>query len=134
VSAFATTDDVAARWRPLTADELVVAETLLGDASAIVRSQFPGIDGQITSGAVDPVNVRIVVAGMVKRALISPDEGVTQESQSVGPYSHSQSYANPLRNLFITDADRLLILGRAVSARSAYFTNDTTQCARSAWL
>jgi hypothetical protein len=134
MTAFATTDDVAARWRPLSAAELIVAGTLLDDASAILRAEYPGIDAQITSGAVDAANVRIVAAGMVKRALISPDEGVTQESQTVGPYSHSQSYANPLRNLFITAADRLLIVGREVTASSAYFTNDTTQCARSAWL
>jgi hypothetical protein len=69
--------------------------------------------------------VTIVVANMVKRALINPDEGVTQESQSVGPYSHSQSYANPLRNLFLTDSDRLLIAGPTATASSAYFGNDT---------
>lgn len=128
MTAFATTEDVAARWRPLTDDETMVAATLLDDASAIIRSQYPGIDAQITSGAVDPANLLIVVAGMVKRALISPDEGVTQESQSVGPYSHSQTYANPLRNLFLTDADRLLIVGAARTASSTYFGNDTVRC------
>jgi hypothetical protein len=129
MTVLASVDDVAVRWRPLSASEAVVAETLLGDASAIVRAQYPGIDAQMLSGAVDAANVTIVVANMVKRALINPDEGVTQESQTVGPYSHSQSYANPLRNLFLTEADRLLIAGPTATASSAYFGNDTVRCA-----
>jgi hypothetical protein len=39
---------------------------------------------------------------MVKRAMIAPSDGITQQSEAMGPYSQSQSYANPLGNVFLT--------------------------------
>lgn len=124
---FAYADDVAARWRPLSATETSTANTLAEDASALIRAQYPGIDSQITSGAVDPTVITIVVCGMVRRAMIGGQEGVTQESETVGPYSHSQSFANPLGNVFLTAADDVLIRGYRPSAVSAGYANDTTR-------
>jgi hypothetical protein len=123
---FATVDDVAARWRPLTSAEESVADVLLVDASLIIRARFPGIDAQVTSGAVDPDILAAVAAGMVKRAMIAPADGVSQESESTGPFSHSQSYANPLGNVFLTAADLILILGYQPTGQSHGFANDTT--------
>jgi hypothetical protein len=122
---FATPGDVAARWRPLTAAELVIATALLGDASALLRSRFPGIDAQVANGNLDAAIPLLVVAGMVKRALIAPDEGVTSESESAGPYNHSQTFANPLRNVFLTAADLVLIQGYIPAGGSHRFANTT---------
>jgi hypothetical protein len=119
---FADPGDVAARWRPLTDLESVTAQALLDDASALIRAEYPGIDGQIASGAVSAQVVLAVTAGIVKRALIAPADGVSQQSETVGPYSHSQSFSNPLGNVFLTAADRVLIEGyrpRAMSVRFA---------------
>ncbi|NUT04719.1 MAG: hypothetical protein HOV76_14665 [Hamadaea sp.] len=128
---YATAQDVADRWRPLTSDETSVATVLAADASAVIRARFPGIDGQVDSGAVDPDILKMVVAGMVKRALISPAEGVSQQSETAGPYSHSQTFANPMRNVYLTEADLVLILGYIPTGSSHNFANDTTDCSAS---
>lgn len=127
---FATPGDVAARWRPLTSAETVIAEALADDASALIRARFPGIDAQVDSGALDVAIVRMVVSNMVKRALIAPDDGVVSESEGTGPYSHSQTFANPMRNVFLTEADLTLILGYRPTGMSAKFANDTTTTQR----
>jgi hypothetical protein len=123
---FATADDVAARWRPLTSDEEDQANLFAGDASALIRARFPGIDGQV-----DPAILTIVVAGMVKRAMIAPDDGVSQESETVGPYSRSQSLANPLRNVFLTAADLVLIEGYKPTGGTFRYGNTTTAVSES---
>jgi hypothetical protein len=131
VNPFATPDDVASIWRPLTPEEETAATTLLEVASAIIRSRFPGIDSEVTTGAVPAENVRFVCAGMVKRALIAPDDGVSQESSTTGPYSAAQTFANPLRNVFLTAADLILIQGYRPSGGSFSYGNTTirrSQC------
>lgn len=128
---FATADDVADRWRPLTSDEHNTASVLVRDASAVIRARFPGIDGQVTAGSVDADTLTMVVANMVKRALVAPDDGVSQESEGVGPYSHSQTFANPLRNVFLTAAELVLIQGYKPSGGTYAYGNTTTQTAGS---
>lgn len=112
----ASLTDVVNRWRPLTAAEQTVAAALLGDASAIVRANFPGVDADVASGAVSAATAAGVVAGMVKRAMMHAD-GV--KSEGVGPYS--VSYDNALGSLFLTAADRVLIGGVPVRAKSVRF-------------
>jgi hypothetical protein len=117
----ATLDDVSNRWRPLSDAETLKVETLLGDASALLRAEFPGIDTTIDSGGLDATIVASVVAQMVKRAMLAPSDGIQQESETAGPYSHSQQYANPMGNVFLTAAERTLILGRQPEAMSVQF-------------
>src|SRR5690349_649850 len=131
--AFATADDLAARWRPLTAQETTTAQALLFDASLLIRARFPGIDAQVTSGGVDPDVLVMVVTGMVKRAMIAPADGISQESQGMGPYTHSQSYANPLGNVFLTQADMTLILGYQPAGQTMQFANDTCRTSGDAY-
>jgi hypothetical protein len=116
------------RWRPLTDAEKDTADVLAEDASAIVRARFPGIDAQIASGALDAAVVRLVVAGMVKRAMVAPEDGVAQQSEGMGPYSQSRTFANPMRNVFLTAADLVLILGYQPAGQSHGFANTTTSC------
>lgn len=123
---FATDQDVADRWRPLTDDELAVAAVLVGDASSVLRARFPGLDAQVASGLIDPNILRIVVAGMVMRALIAPEPGVSQESEKVGPIAHGRTFANPMRKMFILDDELLLIEGYRPRAGSFRYGNDTT--------
>jgi hypothetical protein len=124
---FASPDDVAARWRPLTSDEQVTAVALCEDASAVIRARFPGIDSQIASGALEAGVVTMVAANMVKRAMIAPADGVQSQSQTDGPFSMSQTYANPLGNVFLTAAEVTAIIGYQPRASSHRYSNQTNR-------
>jgi hypothetical protein len=115
---FASASDVQDRWRTLTDAEWQLAEVLVRDASAQVRAEYPDIDTRIGAGLLASENAMIVTANMVKRALIAPSEGVTQDSKTEGPYSFSQSYANALQNLFFIAGDDALLRGYRPRARS----------------
>lgn len=130
---FATASEVADRWRPLTAAEQTVAEALCADATALIRARFPGIDGQVEAGTVDAAVVRLVAANMVKRAMIAPPDGLASQSSSMGPYSVSQSYANPLGNVFFTEAEKTMILGYQPRAVSMQYANTTSTAAEGSY-
>lgn len=108
-SPFATTGELAAGWRVLTAAEEEAASVLLADASYWLRVWYPELDLlDDLSGAA------IVVRSMVKRALLASDvEGVAaaNTSESVGPWSHAQSrtYRNPDGALYLTQRETELL-------------------------
>jgi hypothetical protein len=106
--ALASVEDVAIRWRPLTSEEMIIVETLLEDASDMVRVRFPNVDADILAGTVRAATAVRVVAGMVRRAMMNRDnEGITQGAETVGPFSVSHSYANPSGNLYLSKDDIL---------------------------
>lgn len=114
-------EDVGDRWRPLLDSEYPKVVALLGDASALIRAEFPGIDDAIAAGDPSADVVAGVVANMVKRTLLQAEDGISSESESTGPFSHSRQFANPLGNLFLTAAERVLILGRRPKAMSVQY-------------
>src|SRR5436190_810046 len=85
---FATSDDVANAWRPLSPDEAVAVNNHLDFASEIIRSEVSGIDTRITDGAVTAGLVRHVAVSMVLRHLRNP-EGLrsTSVQKSIDDYS-----------------------------------------------
>lgn len=105
---FATSADLEARWRPLSAAEETRATVLLGDASAIIRSLSPGIDDAIFADDVDPDVPKAIVCAMVKRVMQGPSDldGVTQQQQSAGPFSQGVSFANPSGDLYLTKFEK----------------------------
>lgn len=107
---FASTDDLAKRWRPLTEAEKTTAEVLLQDASVEVRSALKraGID---TTDDFDADAAKIVVCGMVKRSMIAGDNspGVTTAQETAGPFSRSFTYANPTGDLYMTKREKQLL-------------------------
>lgn len=106
MDALADVNDVIARWRPLSPEETSVVETLLEDASDMVRVRWPDIDQRLESGAVSSITVIRIVAGMVRRAMLNRNvEGVTQGSETTGPFTDSQTYSNPNNNLFLSADD-----------------------------
>lgn len=116
---YATVEDLAAFWRPLSVAEETRAATLLRYASQRIRLRVSGIDESITAGTVDPADAELVVLSMVKRAMLSTDyEGITQESQASGPFSHGATYANPMGNLYITDDEVRDLGGNPSSGRA----------------
>ena len=111
--AYATTADVEARWRPLSPAEATQAAALLDDAAVVIRAACPDIADRITDGLLDPSVPKLISVRLVKRvmsaAASSGFEGVTNLSQTAGPFSQNTSFANPLGEMFLTKADRRLL-------------------------
>ncbi|WIE65950.1 Gp19/Gp15/Gp42 family protein [Curtobacterium sp. MCLR17_036] len=107
---FASPDDLAKRWRPLTDAEKTTAEVLLEDASIEVRAALKraGID---TTDDFDTDAAKVVVCGMVKRSMIAGDTaaGVTTAQETTGPFSRSFTYANPTGDLYMTKRERQML-------------------------
>lgn len=122
---YATPGELAARWRSLSGSETELAGTLLDDASQIIRERVPDIEAQLIAGTVDRRTVTRIVCSMVKRAMVGGGaDAVTQQAQTVGPFAVSQSFANPLGNLYL-GKDDLAALGLGRSGRA--FTIDLLQ-------
>lgn len=99
--AFAVVDDVAARWRELSESEESRCRALLADASDLIRTTCPNWQaaGQDT--------LRRVCCAVVIRAMQSGDmQGVTQTSQTAGPFTQSWSYRDPAGALYLTKAEK----------------------------
>lgn len=75
----AIVEDVEARFRPLTAQESILAETFLDDAWWMVVARRPNIEADIDAGTVLVENVVRILATMVRRVLLNP-EGLLEES------------------------------------------------------
>lgn len=90
----------------------------LDRASRYVRAECAGLDARIAAfildptapGAVDPDLAADVVCEMVKSAAASPGgEGVTSLQQGAGPYQATQTYSNPVGDLYITKKQKRLL-------------------------
>lgn len=103
---YATEGDVEARWRALSDVEATRCAALLADASDLIRTTCPNWQA---SGA---DTLRRVTCAAVIRALQSGDmAGVTQSSQTAGPFSQSWSYSNPSGDLYLTKAEKKALGG-----------------------
>lgn len=112
MEAFATTDDLQKRWRPLNDAEKTRAETLLLDATAKITSMCN--DSGVTINDEDEVqshNLLSITCEAVKRAMLfSVDSSpVTNYSQGAGDYTESFTYANPTGNLYLTNDEKKLL-------------------------
>jgi hypothetical protein len=93
-------DVETALLRPLTDTELVYVPGLLQQASDQLRNKAPSIDNRIAwyladrtnPAGVSPGVVASVIAGVVKRYMSNP-RGWASETETVGIYSTSHSYA-----------------------------------------
>lgn len=102
---FATVGDLETRWKPLGQDDWPKATALLEDASEIVKARAPHW------GQVSPRILTTIVCEMVVGAMGKPDLfGVTSLQQAAGPYQETQSFANPMGDLYLS-AKHLLWLG-----------------------
>lgn len=102
---FATTADVEARWRPLSATELVMCAALLEDASAMIRAQFPN------AMFLDVALTRLACVNMVLRVLKNPDGA---RSETIGPYT--QTFGSQMAGaLMVTAAETALLTPPSVS-------------------
>ena len=98
---FATVNDIATLWRPLTAPEQTRAEALLPLVSDELRTLAyqvgKDLDAMIAESEPYASVVKVVTVDVVSRVLRQNTEGdaMTQESQSALGYSWSGTYAVP---------------------------------------
>jgi len=104
----ATIADVEQAFRPLTGDEGSQAQHLLVLASALIRNEVPGVDDRLGAGDLDTEVVSNVVAAIVIRGLRNPD-GARQKSETVGPFTHSSTYADTVSQLSLLPYERRLL-------------------------
>lgn len=98
---YATVGDVTARWRAMSDSEETRCGALLADASDLIRTTCPNWQ---TAGA---DTLRRVTCAAVIRALQSGDmQGVTQTSQTTGPFTQSWSYSDPAGALYLTRQEK----------------------------
>lgn len=118
---FATNDDLAARWRPLTDAEKARADVLIADASRMIRRLYPDVDSRIAAGELELADLTAIVCAMVKRVMLAPADldGVESRAQATGPHSVSDKFSNPLGNMYLT-AEEKDILGGETSSSEAF--------------
>jgi len=106
--AYATVDDLEARWHALEGDEADRAEVLLEDAAAMLDALVE----------VDPEDekqanlLKIVSCSMVTRAMLSAESdayGVSQLDYGMGPFSQAAHFANPNGDLYLTAQEKRLL-------------------------
>jgi hypothetical protein len=105
--AYATSSDVSNRYGDIAEADAQRVETLLDDASAIIRS----LGGKASSALSDDEAAvyRSICCAMVHRVMISPAWaalGVTQHSQTAGAFSESYSFGNPNGDLYLTKSEK----------------------------
>jgi hypothetical protein len=108
---FATSAELSARWRSLTQAETQTADVLLDDASQIIRERVPDVDARIESGTLSRKTASRIACAMTKRAMIGGGgDSVASQGQTAGPFALTQSFANPMGNLYL-GKDDLIALG-----------------------
>lgn len=114
-------DDLAARWRPLSANELVNAQAALDDAWAVLMFYAPATETNLASGALSYDIVRAVVCSMVLRAMRNPD-GAKSGTVSIDDFTRSWTLDSSVSSgaLYVSN-DELRWLG-ASRRRSGSFT------------
>lgn len=100
-TAFATVEDIAALWRPLTAEETTKASALLPLISDALRQYGTAagvdLDAKLADDETYASVLKITTVDIVSRVLRASTEGdvMTQESQSGLGYSWQGTYAIP---------------------------------------
>lgn len=128
---YATAQDIATLWRPLTAEETSRANALLPIVSDSLRQEahFVGrdLDAMIAGGEVYSNVVKDVVVDVVARALMTStdSEPMTQMTQSALGYSVSGTYLVPGGGLFIKRSElaRLGLRRQKIGALQIYGRN-----------
>lgn len=93
-------EDVAAGWRPLSAEEIGVAETQIGEALVLLSAEVPDLASKRED------LVALVVKKMVRRYLKNPD-GYRIKTESIDDYTDGGTldYSISTGELYISDQE-----------------------------
>ena len=119
--AFATVEDLEARWRGLSEQEYRRAAILLEDATDLIKATAPRWK------QANPSTLRRVCCAVVKRAMVADQadgEGIhgeprgllSSESHTTGPFTDQYAYSNPEGDLFLRAAELKQMGGRRASS------------------
>lgn len=127
MTAFAVADDVTARWIGSDVPEDTIITTYLGDASMIMRFEFPDLDDRIASdesaaGHVDSAVARWVCVQMVTRKFRNPDNFKVQGS---GVFAATSASDDP-GGFTLTTEERAMLSGLPATGGQRAFTIDPT--------
>lgn len=109
MEAYATTEQLASRWRVLDDVETARANILLLDASVILATMCAQSGIEIDDAdEIQALAIESIVCEMVKRAMLAPlDEApMKQYSQTAGSYSESGTFVNPTGDLYLTSSEQ----------------------------
>lgn len=113
---FATVADLEEIWRTLDDTDKTKAARLLAAASRKIRLQCPS---WAQAEEAEPGICKDICCNMAKRAMVAEEtnpEGLSQGSQTTGPFADSWSYSNPNGDLYLTSSE-LADLSAAGSGR-----------------
>lgn len=106
--AYATVEDVEARWRDLDADEEARASVLLDDASAMLDAIVDvNPDDQRQLGLLKQVSCSMVIRAML--ASESDAYGVSRLDYGMGPFSQAATFSNPNGDLYLTGQEKEML-------------------------
>lgn len=114
-----TNIDLMSAWRPLSQAELIVADTQLRFAWAIIKARFPTIEARLADPT-DPLDVELlrgVEVAMVLRSLRNPD-GKLRET--IDDYSYERDATVADGSVYLSDAEADLLA--PVTAQTGAFT------------
>lgn len=106
----ATVDDLRAAGVDIGPADEGRASFVLDLASTLIRSE----EGPDAS----PDTERLVCISVSRRALGAVADGVTQQSQTTGPFTESFTFGNPYGDLFLTKAERTMLGAHKVACGS----------------
>ena len=111
VEPFATVDDLETEWRPLSESEKDTARHRLKTASTLIRRMKPNIDEEAEQDEVLKEVLTFVVCDMVKNSMNTAEvpHGVSQFTNSTGPFSQTMQFSNPGENLYFKKIHRRLL-------------------------
>lgn len=113
MEAFATVNDLEARWRTLTEEEKEKADTLLGDASVHLQTLMVRKYGEdYTPSELMSENLKIVTCNIVMRSMNVKQGffGCSEVSTTAGPYSQTFTPINSSGDMRLT-SEELKLLG-----------------------
>ena len=108
--AVATVSDLETRWHTLTEAEKQQATALLEDAEQIIKDLVPRFE------ELEEATLRAIECSMVKRSMLTDNGGISQMSETTGPFSNSVTYTNPSGDLYLTKSEKQRLRGGVQAA------------------
>lgn len=106
--AYATVEDLEARYGELSSDLQEQAEVLLDDAAVLIDSQAT-IDSEDEQQLAAAKMVSCAVVNRALQASASDMYGVSNASYTMGPFSQSATFSNPSGDLYLTAQEKRLL-------------------------